>query len=58
MPQGASCCEGNPVTSTATSGGPPKGCPEGGEAPEETALRKTCGETGVVAEIIGRVPLD
>jgi ADP-ribose pyrophosphatase YjhB (NUDIX family) len=32
--------------------------PEGGETPEETALRETCGETGVLAEIIGRVPLD
>lgn len=37
----------------------PKGRPEGGETtPEETALRETCGETGVLAEIIGRIPLD
>jgi 8-oxo-dGTP pyrophosphatase MutT (NUDIX family) len=36
----------------------PKGRPEGGETPEETALRETYGQTGVLAEIIGRVPLD
>jgi 8-oxo-dGTP pyrophosphatase MutT (NUDIX family) len=36
----------------------PQRRPEGGETPEETALRETCGETGVLAEVIGRVPLD
>ncbi|MFN2490065.1 MAG: NUDIX domain-containing protein [Actinomycetota bacterium] len=36
----------------------PKGRPDGGETPEETTLRETCGETGVPAAAIGRIPLD
>jgi ADP-ribose pyrophosphatase YjhB (NUDIX family) len=34
----------------------PKGRPYGGETPEQTALRETQEETGVVAEIVDQVP--
>lgn len=34
----------------------PKGRPEGGETPKETALRETREETGLIAEIVERIP--
>ncbi len=33
-----------------------KGRPEGGESEEQTALRETCEETGVVTTILARLP--
>ena len=34
----------------------PKGKPEAGESPEQTALREVLEETGYRAEIIGKIP--
>jgi ADP-ribose pyrophosphatase YjhB (NUDIX family) len=34
----------------------PKGRPNAGESPEETAIRETCEETGFVPEIVASIP--